>query len=99
MVTTSIQAGPEISVKIDVMRDEVLRYSKSGDNLIIDLKSGDQIVVNDFYTFAENQSLHSLVFGDGTASGVTGDPATAAGLGMGFSEEGVAAAVFVHAHA
>ena len=66
MVDRTIQAGSEIGVQVDAVRDQVLRYLRTGDDLVVELKAGDRILVEDFYVPAENGSLHSLIFADGT---------------------------------
>ncbi|MFP3355147.1 BapA prefix-like domain-containing protein, partial [Pseudoalteromonas sp. SIMBA_153] len=64
----TMQAGSEIGVQIDATRDGVLRYLRTGDDLAIELKNGDRVLVDGFYTPAENGSLHSLVFSDGAVA-------------------------------
>ncbi|WP_043770885.1 BapA/Bap/LapF family prefix-like domain-containing protein, partial [Roseivivax isoporae] len=72
MAEQVIQAGPEIGIRIDAMREDISRFSRTGEDLIVDLRNGDRILVRDFYTPAENNSLHSLILGDSTEAGVVG---------------------------
>ena len=72
MAETTIQAGAEIAIRIDAVAEDIARYSKRGDDLVVSLKNGDVINVAGFYTPAENGSLHSLRFADETEADVIG---------------------------
>ena len=40
MAETTIQAGAEIAIRIDAVAEDIARYSKRGDDLVVSLKNG-----------------------------------------------------------
>ncbi|MCK5501332.1 MAG: BapA prefix-like domain-containing protein, partial [Tritonibacter mobilis] len=86
-----ISAGNDIGVRVDTMRTDVLRYVRSGDDLVIKLKTGDQITVSEFYTPAENGSFHSLIFADGTEAEFEQGAEGSAGMAGALGGAGIAA--------
>ncbi|MBU2888393.1 BapA/Bap/LapF family prefix-like domain-containing protein, partial [Celeribacter halophilus] len=86
-----LKASPDqVRVNLDIDQTGLETYARTGDDLIINLSTGDQITVQDFYVPASDGSLHSIVYSNDMM--VEGDPTAAAGLGAGFSEEGIAVA-------
>ncbi|WP_417240345.1 Ig-like domain-containing protein [Celeribacter halophilus] len=86
-----LKASPDqVRVNLDIDQTGLETYARTGDDLVINLSTGDQITVQDFYVPASDGSLHSIVYSNDMM--VEGDPTAAAGLGAGFSEEGIAVA-------
>ncbi|MDO6456000.1 Ig-like domain-containing protein [Celeribacter halophilus] len=86
-----LKASPDqVRVNLDIDQTGLETYARTGDDLVINLSTGDQITVQDFYVPASDGSLHSIVYSNDMM--VEGDPTAAAGLGAGFSEEGIALA-------
>ncbi|WP_417255159.1 Ig-like domain-containing protein [Celeribacter sp.] len=86
-----LKASPDqVRVNLDIDQTGLETYARTGDDLVINLSTGDQITVQDFYVPASDGSLHSIVYSNDMT--VEGDPTAAAGLGTGFSEEGIAVA-------
>ncbi|OWU80810.1 hypothetical protein ATO6_24295, partial [Oceanicola sp. 22II-s10i] len=79
-------------MRIDVQKEDIARYLKQGDNLIIELANGDRITVTDFYVPTQNGSLHSLLLADSGEAGEQGLFAANGGLGMGMEEQAALAA-------
>ncbi|WP_417245685.1 Ig-like domain-containing protein [Celeribacter sp.] len=86
-----LKASPDqVRVNLDIDQTGLETYARTGDDLVINLSTGDQITVQDFYVPASDGSLHSIVYSNDMM--VEGDPTAPAGLGAGFSEEGIAVA-------
>ncbi|MEN9060144.1 BapA prefix-like domain-containing protein [Ponticoccus litoralis] len=64
MADRVIQAGSEIAIRIDANRTDISRFVRQGDDLIVELRNGDRIIVEGYHVPHESGSLHSLVFGD-----------------------------------
>ncbi|KFI24538.1 hypothetical protein CG50_09910, partial [Paenirhodobacter enshiensis] len=75
-----------MDVRVPTLRADVASYEKSGNDLVLKLKSGDQIVVDNFFHTGPKGEVSRLLFSDGSFSGVTSlseavDGAAAGGIG------------------
>ncbi|MEQ8257271.1 MAG: BapA prefix-like domain-containing protein, partial [Roseovarius confluentis] len=93
MATSGQMAGDAVNVQISVNKDSVSRFTRSGDDLMVELTNGDTIRVSEFYGGAANGEAHRLIYADGSYSGVEGvmGEEAVAGLGEGFGMNGLGA--------
>ncbi|MBU2867613.1 BapA/Bap/LapF family prefix-like domain-containing protein, partial [Pacificibacter marinus] len=95
MQTTRLLAKSASDIRIDAVASDINRYFKTSENLIVELNSGDRIVVENFFAKGPSGEVSRLVFSDGAVSAVTGESDVIAhtGLGAGMaSQEAILAA-------
>ncbi|PHQ69585.1 MAG: hypothetical protein COB97_07190, partial [Paracoccus sp.] len=83
MAQSIIQAGTLTEVSIQALPGDIGGYAKSGDDLIVQLHSGDEVLVQGFYQPDANGMAHKLVLGDGTVILADGTDEEELGLGAG----------------
>ncbi|WP_124084540.1 BapA prefix-like domain-containing protein, partial [Pseudogemmobacter humi] len=91
MATIRIAAEKPSDFRITARADQVSRFTKTGDDLVVHLVDGKQIVIGDFFVKGPNGEVSRLLYEDGSYSGVDGNAQTvegeAAGIGTGLANE------------
>ncbi|MDZ4394214.1 BapA prefix-like domain-containing protein, partial [Cypionkella sp.] len=62
MQTTHLVAQKPADYKIDVSRAEVKGYGKAGQDLVVNLVTGDQVVIENFFDKGPNGEVSRLLF-------------------------------------